>query len=98
MNEKPTAPGRPHALRLDDRSSLYLTGVVDVCGFDETSILIRLDGYLLSVDGEGLRILGLNVEGGEMTVTGTINGLNYVRDGKGTKNGEKKSLLSGLFR
>ncbi|MCQ2425030.1 MAG: sporulation protein YabP [Lachnospiraceae bacterium] len=98
MNEKPTASGRPHALRLDDRSSLYLTGVVDVCGFDETSILIRLDGYLLSVDGEELRILGLNVEGGEMTVTGTINGLNYVRDGKGTKNGEKKSLLSGLFR
>ncbi len=98
MNEKPSAPARPHLLRLDGRSSLTLTGVADVIGFDETSILIRLDGCLLSVDGEGLRILGLNVEGGEMTVTGTVTGLNYLRDEKRTKSGEKKSLLSGLFR
>lgn len=98
MNEKPIVPAHPHKLRLEERTSLYLTGVADVCGFDETSILIRLDGCLLSVDGEGLRILGLNVEGGEMTVEGTINGLNYLREEKETKKGEKKGLLSGLFR
>lgn len=86
---------RPHKLRLDGRHSLYLTGVADVCSFDETSVLIRLDGCLLSVDGEGLHILGLNTDGGEMTVEGKITGLNYLGEEK--KSG-KKNPVGRLFR
>lgn len=101
MDKEKSETERPHKLRLDGRHSLYLTGVADVCSFDETAILIRLDGCLLSVDGEDLHILGLNTGGGEMTVEGKITGLNYLGEksdsGKRDPSG-KKNPIGRLFR
>ena len=76
---------------LENRSSLTLTGIDNIVSFDETLITLDTKDALLTVDGEGMRVLKMDVEGGEISVTGRINALVYSDKRQGIKRG-------GLFR
>ncbi len=95
MDRNTTEKKAPHRVTLNERRSLTVTGTEDVCSFDENEVLIRLSDSLLSVDGEGLRILSLDTESGEILIEGTVTGLNYLADAG--KTGAKKRGLGGLF-
>ena len=49
-----------HNVTMKGRGALQITGVEDVLGFDEESIVMLTSMGTLSVDGEGLRIVSFN--------------------------------------
>ncbi len=80
-----------HSLILDNRTTLTLSGVNDVLGFDEQTINLLTDIGALVVKGEGLHINKLNLDSKDVCVDGTINSLQYLSH-------NTKSLKSKLFK
>ena len=67
----------PHSLTLHSRSRLTMTGVAEVAGFDENTVVLRTAMGLLTVQGQDLRLKALSPEGGNMVVEGTVSALHY---------------------
>ena len=65
------------SLRLTERKSLSVTGVTEVVRFDEDAVVLQTDMGTLTVQGEQLQLKELSVEGGRVTVEGTISALSY---------------------
>ena len=66
-----------HALTLDSRKSLTMTGVTEVVSFDDGAVVLRTALGMLTVQGTGLRLKTLSTDGGQMAVTGEISLLSY---------------------
>jgi len=71
-----TAP-KEHALNMQNRARLSLTGVVDVNGFDEGLIALATAQGPLAIRGEGLHIDRIDLTAGELEVRGKIRELSY---------------------
>ncbi len=71
--KKPT-----HSLRLEDRRTLFLDGISDVVSFDEKTVLLVSDLGLLSVEGEELHVVKMNVDTKEFEIVGKIAALAYL--------------------
>lgn len=84
--------GVPHCVMIDQREKMTVSGVEDVDSFDESVIAMSTSQGRMSISGEGLHIEQLNVDTGDLTLTGHINGVEYI-DGKPKKDG----FLSRLF-
>jgi len=82
-------PGLPHQIVLEDREELTITGVEEVESFDESSIVLSTVRGGLEVQGEGLHIEKLSLDGGDLKVEGTIHALIY---------GAQERERGGLFR
>ncbi len=67
----------PHRIHLDERSSLSISGVMEVESFDEESIVLSTSQGGLIVRGSGLHIEQLSLDGGDLKVDGTIDSLAY---------------------
>lgn len=85
-----------HAFVVRDRAAMEITGVTEVISFDEKLILLSTEKGDLSVEGEDLRVGTLDVERGEVRLTGKIIGVNYYESQ--TKEPGKKGFLGKLFR
>lgn len=84
---------RVHNLTLLSRNSLTVTGVTDVESFDDSNILLIIDGAYLSIEGDSLHISKLNTDNGDVVIDGTVYAIVYS-DGAVKKQG---SFLSKLF-
>lgn len=84
--------GVHHTLSLNDRSLLTLGGIKEVIGFDEQTISVVTQVGALSIEGQNLHIDKLNVESGDLIVTGEISALTYREN-----DGGKKGFLQRLF-
>lgn len=82
----------PHSVILENRKAFTATGVSNVDSFDEQTIVAYTDLGELMVKGSGLHINRLNIETGELTLTGEVDSLTYTQ---GRQNG---GMLSRLFR
>ncbi len=67
----------PHNLTLDERHNLTVTGVVDIGGYDEQTIIAQTEKGELVVRGTGMHILKMSIEMGELHVEGDIQSLQY---------------------
>ena len=85
-------PGTPHQVVLEDREQLMISGVEEVESFDENSILLSTSQGDLEVQGEGLHIEKLSLDGGDLKVEGLVNALIYQPRGR-----ERGGLLSRLL-
>ena len=81
-----------HNITLDGREKLLASGVEDVENFDDKVISMITSQGLLTVTGEELHIERLDLDIGELSVAGKINGLEY-----NDHNQTKTSLFSRLF-
>lgn len=77
-----------HHLILDNRRTLTLSGVCDVDSFDETVVVVYIDGGELTVKGSDLQIVRLSLETGEMQIDGVVESMTYANVG---------SRASGFF-
>ena len=68
---------RTHALEMENREKLRLTGVSDVSGFDETAVILVTDMGELTIRGEGLHIERIDLEAGILELRGKIGDLSY---------------------
>ena len=70
-----------HHLILDNRHSLTLSGVRDVDSFDETIVVVYIDGGELTVKGGNLQIVRLSLETGDMQIDGDVESMTYANVG-----------------
>ncbi len=82
-----SVPARAHVLQMDNRERMRLSGVSDVSGFDENTILLSTDMGELSVRGEALHIDKIDLDAGVLELRGRIDELSY----------EERTAHSSLF-
>ena len=81
-----------HHVILEEREQLVISGVEEVERFDESSILLTTAQGELEIQGEGLHIEKLSLDGGDLKVEGAVDALSYEDD-----HGGRGGLLSRLF-
>jgi len=67
----------PHKLTLNERKSLTMTGVTEVISFDESTVMLRTVMGSLEIQGNGLQLKTLSIDGGQVAVDGHICALYY---------------------
>ena len=67
----------PHRVTLSERQGLTVTGVSEVVSFDDTAVQLSTTQGSLWVHGQQLRLKNLTPEGGQLSVSGTVNALIY---------------------
>ena len=82
----------PHKLTLNGRKNLSVTGVTEVVSFDENTVVLRTGMGTLLVQGEDLQLKNLSLEGGQVTVDGSVSSLIYEEEKPAA------GLLQRLFR
>ena len=92
MEEKNTVRKR-HSVILEDRKQLSLSGVADVSGFDEETVVLETELGELTVKGSSLHINKFSLETGELNMDGNIYSLVYAEN-RQTEGG----FFSRLFR
>ncbi len=84
---------RPNNIIMENRKTLTISGVTDVGSFDEQTAIIFTELGELTVKGVSLHMDRLNLEIGEVGISGKIHALIYTDER--LKNG---GFLSKLFR
>lgn len=67
----------PHKLTLSQRNKLTMTGVTEVISFDENTVVLQTALGALEVQGEGLQLKTLSIDGGQVAVDGQISAMIY---------------------
>lgn len=67
----------PHALTLNERSRLSITGVTEVVSFDENAVILHTALGTLTIHGQGLQLKQLSLDGGQVAVDGSVSALIY---------------------
>ena len=88
-------PEMAHHIILEEREQLSVSGVEEVESFDENTILLTTAQGGLEIQGEGLHIEKLSLDGGDLKVEGRVNALLYESDQGGRGGGFLARLLGG---
>ena len=83
-----------HTIKLENRKTMSVTGVTDVDGFDEHTIVLATSYGMMTIEGNSLHISKLSIEEGCLSVDGTVNSIKY----SDADISEKGGLFSRLFR
>ena len=88
-------PELSHRIMLEEREQLVISGVEEVESFDENTILLTTAQGALEIQGEGLHIEKLSLDGGDLRVEGRVNALLYEDEGRSRGGGLLSRLLGG---
>ena len=80
-------PAQAGKLLILERKAMELSAVEDVVSFDENGAVLRTALGMLAIEGEGLHVIRLDLEGGTLMLEGKINGLFYAEAGAAKKHG-----------
>ena len=94
MEEK--QPAGVHRFSLENRRKAVITGVQDIHSFNENEVLLLSEAGKILLKGEQLHVRNLNLEKGEVDLSGNIDSVAYSEAGSRGKNEE--SLFGKLFR
>lgn len=83
-------------ITLENRRKMTLNGVSEILSFNEEQILITTVLGDMDIRGEELKMTKLDVENGDVIVTGKISYIVYTSDEKKAKKGN--SIISRIFR
>ena len=82
-------------IKMIDRASISLTGVNKIVSFDDEEFLMETTVGNIRLLGEGLELLKLDTNDGNVKIKGKINAFTYI-DGKTTK--KEESVITKLFK
>ena len=77
MEKSNLPPMKKHTLFLENRKHAKLTGVTAVSCFNEQEIVLETDEGEVALLGDALHIEQLNLDDGELDVTGDVVGIEY---------------------
>ncbi len=97
MENRYAAQHSYHQFTLENREKMEVTGVINVESFDDEEIIMETEQGLLAIKGNGLHVKNLNLEQGEVKITGFIMELAYS-ERKGRAGIQNKSLIEKLFK
>jgi len=72
----------PHTIQIDRRKRTVITGVLDVCSFHETEIVMKLESGHLFLTGQGLHIGKLLPDENRLDIDGQVDSLIYEQPKK----------------
>ena len=67
----------PPKLTLNERRELTMTGVTEVVSFEDTAVVLKTSLGTLILQGSGLKLKTLSLDGGQVAVDGTISAMVY---------------------
>lgn len=70
----------PHAITIEDRHRIRITGVVDVESFQEEEAAISVQNGLLYLAGEGMKLTRLDPDSHTALIDGTLISLEYASE------------------
>ena len=85
-----------HKLILNNRKAGLVTGVLDVLSFNLNEILLETEQGMLMVRGTDLHVIRVNLEKGEIDLSGNIDSISYSDIHSTAK--QAGSLFEKLFR
>jgi len=91
---RPAAAG--HEVRIINRESTTITGVLNVDSFDDNVIVLDTDLGTLTLRGQDLQIKQLNLDEGSFSVEGIVDALEYSTGASRRDRG--KSFLERLLK
>ena len=83
----------PHKLVLEGRKKLSISGVREVESFDDTAVVLQTNKGTMIIRGEGLHLQMLSLDGGQVSVDGLVDSIQYENDVQSAG-----SFFSRLFR
>lgn len=96
MDDRNVVAVKKHNLEIIKRQSCHITGVVDVKEFEPQEIIIVLEDSILSLKGTDLHVDNLNIDQGELQLSGKVGSLQYTNKSSFKKKGE--GLLKRMFQ
>lgn len=72
-----TAQDRPYGMKMNGRERMELSGVSDVSGFDDNTVVLTTAGGELTVCGSDLHIERIDLDVGELELRGHIREFRY---------------------
>ncbi|PJI08790.1 MULTISPECIES: sporulation protein YabP [Clostridium] len=82
-------------MTIENRKKLLLTGVSEVINFNDEQIVLNTNLGSLTIRGRELKMNKLDVQNGDIAITGTINSCVYSGNEASNK---KDSIISRLFK
>ena len=86
-----------HAVTIERRNAVSVSGVLDVISFDEETIIAETELGVLIIRGANLHVNRLQVDSGDLSVDGEIVSVVYEDNAGGFGKG-KASFFSRLFK
>ena len=83
-----------HSVRLTDRKELFFSGILSVVSFREDTVELESALGFCQITGEGLHMEKLDLEAGEVVLTGRIVSLYYPEEADTSKKGLFRRLFS----
>ena len=87
---------KDHKLVIHNRKESTISGVIDVLSFDLNEVLLETEQGMLMVKGMDLHVNRLNLEKGEVDLSGNIDSISYSDVQSTIKHQE--NLFGKLFR
>lgn len=78
---------------IEDRTNIVISGVEQVESFNDNTIILSTIKGGLSIKGEGLNVSKLNLDEGNVRITGVVNSLTYI-----SREGAPKNLMGKIFK
>ena len=91
--ENRTRAEAAHHIVLEEREQLSVSGVEEVESFDEASVVLNTNRGTIIIRGEGLHLQMLSLDGGQVSVDGLVDSIQYENDAQ-----TSGSFFSRLFR
>ena len=67
-------------VNINERKRITLDGIVNIAKFDERGVSLISECGRIEIEGEGLKILSLEKDGGVIDISGKIEGVFYERE------------------
>lgn len=87
---------KSHSLKIVNRENITLTGILDLLSFDEELIISESTDGVLVIKGNNLHVNKLDLENGQLEITGRMHTLSYEDNHHMAKN--KVSFFSKIFK
>ena len=95
MEERKMDGYRSHSIMLENREKLNVSGVEHVISFNSETVILETVAGVLTIKGGELDVNKLNIEDGNISISGIVYSLNYSdKHGVGGKSG----LLGKMFK
>ncbi len=85
-----------HGISINERKSMYITGVIKIDRFDEEEFLIETTMGYLVIKGTNLEIVKLDTKDGIISIKGSFISLSYIEELK--KLNKENSVFNKLFK
>lgn len=85
---------RNQNILIEDRNRASITGVEQVESFNDNTIILKTIKGGMVIKGENLNVDKLNLDDGNVKISGVINGINYVEK----ISGQKGNIIGKIFK